>query len=293
MKKVFLIVIGIIIFIGFVGSKASKTTDKSVDSAVPIPTTTVQPVIAVTENEREIFYKCFEYESNLPTVKIGDKSRHIKAISLTAAEFKISNEEADKIYEKVSKSKPSEKEIEIYETLETKLDEAIDNTPPGKSTDEEAVNTEVAKKYSISIPKLKAIYVLVLSNTEYQEQRNSKIAEVNKQKQAENLVENRKKILEDYLKKINEVGMNQYLELVSYKYADTNECSIVIKVRNTWHYQQKQIRLQAAQNLWNLWSQEYYLEDTKDNCRMELVDLNGNNVGGSSWLGGSVVNVKD
>lgn len=292
MKKVFLIVIGIIIFIGFVGSKASKTTNKSVPTTIS-PTIAVQSVNVATDYEREIFYKCFEYEWDLPTVKIGDKSRHIKAISMTAAEFKISNEEADKIYEKVSKSKPSEKEIEIYETLETKLEEALDNDSASSPFDEKAVNIGVAKQYNISTTKLMAIYILVLSDNEYQEQRKGKVAQELQKDKQNNIVENRKKILEDYLKKINEVGMNQYLELVSYKYADTSECSIVIKVRNTWHYQQKQIRLQAAQNLWNLWSQEYYLEDTKDNCRMELVDLNGNNVGGSSWLGGSVVNVKD
>jgi hypothetical protein len=87
--------------------------------------------------------------------------------------------------------------------------------------------------------------------------------------------------------------MNQFLVSVKYKYSSQKECSIVIVVRDTWHYQHKQLRLQAAQNLWKLWSQSYYFEDKKDKCRMDLVDGNGNSVGGSSWLGGSIVSVKD
>lgn len=292
-KKTILIGIGIIIFLGIVGSKANKIPDKSNKLSISNPTITEQPTVAVTNSEREIFYKYFEFYQGLPTVKIGDKSRHNKAISLTANEFHISTEETERIYEKVSKAKPTEKEIEIYEAFETKLDEAIDNASSAESIDEKAIKNAVAKQYGIPVSKLDAIYTLVLSNTEYQEQRKSKVAQESKNKQTKNLTENRKKILQDYIKKLDDAGMNQFIELISYKYASTDECSIVIKVRDTWHYQQKQIRLEAAQNLWNLWAQGYYLENKKDNCRMELVDLNGNNVGGSSWLGGSVVNVKD
>ncbi|MFH0942658.1 MAG: hypothetical protein V1810_00610, partial [Candidatus Beckwithbacteria bacterium] len=293
MKKIILIIIGIIIFLGIISSRASKTTEKSVKSSISSPTATEQPIIAVTDSEKEIFYKYFEYYQGLPTVQIEDKSRHNKAISLTAEEFHISTDEAEKIYEKVSKAKPTDKEIEIYEALETRLDEAIDSASSAESINEKAINNEVAKQYNISTTKLDAIYILVLSNTEYQEQRKSKVAQENKESQAKNLTENRKKILEGYIKKLDDVGMNQFIESVSYEYASTDECSIVVKVRNTWHYQLKQVRLQAAQNLWSLWSQSYYLESEKDKCRMELVDLNGNNVGGSSWLGGSLVNVKN
>lgn len=193
----------------------------------------------------------------------------------------------------MNNAKLTDKEIEIYEALERKLDEAIDNTPLGKATDEKAVNSEVAKQYGISTGKLHAIYILVLSNTEYQKQQENKIIQGKKEKQIKTNIENRKKILDSYISKLNEMGMNQFVEIVSYKYADANECSIVVKVRDTWHYQLKQLRLQAAQNLWEWWSKYYYLEDEKDKCRMELIDLNGNNVGGSSWMGGSVVNVKD
>lgn len=290
MKKIILIGIGIFILLIIVSPKKDKTADKS-GASLPNPTIKEQSI--VTDKEREIFYKYFEFYQGLPTVPIGDKSRHNKAISLTADEFKISTEEVGQIYEKVSKVRPTDKEIETYETLETKLDEAIDNATSVESIDEKAIKSEVAKQYGISVSKLDAIYTLVLSNSEYQEQRKSKVAQENKERQAKDLVENRKKILEGYIKKLDDVGMNQFIELISYKYASTDECSIVVRVRNTWHYQHKQIRLQAAQNLWNLWSQSYYLETEKDKCRMELVDLNGNNVGGSSWLGGSVIGVKD
>ncbi|MBU4210640.1 hypothetical protein KJ637_04380, partial [Patescibacteria group bacterium] len=257
---------------------------------LPAITNKIQPIQHKLINILNFHASLFK---SFNAAKFIDKNLHKNAISLTAEQFQISTEQAEQIVDKVTKARPTTKEIEIYETYETKLDEAIDNTLPGKSTDEKAVNTEVAKKYSISIPKLKAIYVLVLSNTEYQEQRNSKIAQENEERQVKNLIENRKKILQDYIKKLDDTGMNQFIESISYKYASTNECSIVVKVRNTWHSQLKQVRLQATQNLWSLWSQSYFLEDEKDKCRMELVDLNGNNVGGSSWLGGSVVNVKD
>lgn len=290
MKKVILIGIGIIVFIGIVGSKANKTADKSDKTSLPSPTATEQPIITVTDSEREIFYKFSEYEWSLPTVPIGDKSRHIKAISLTAEEFHISTDEAEKIYEKVTKAKPSGKEIEIYEAVDKKTEDSLDS---GSFVSDEVIQEEIAKLYGISAIKLKAIWMLVATNSEYQEQRKGKVAQELQKDKQNNLIENRKKILQDYIKNINDAGVNQFIESVSYKYAGTDECSIVIRVRNSWHYQHKQIRLQAAQNLWNLWTQSYYLEDNKDKCRMELVDLNGNNVGGSSWLGGSVVNVKD
>jgi len=293
MKKTILIIIGIIIFLGIVSSRANKTADKSDKTSLLNPTATEQPITTATDSEREIFYKYFEHYQGLPTVPIGNKSRHNKAISLTAEEFHISADEAEKIYEKVSKAKPTDKEIEIYEAFEKRLDEAIDEDALGEPIDEDVIKNEVAKQYNISSIKLDAIYILVLSNAEYQEQRKSKVAQENKERQAKNLTENRKKILEGFIKKLDDAGMNQFIESVSYKYASTNECSIIVKVRDTWHYQLKQVRLQAAQNLWNLWARGYYPEDEKDKCRMELVDLNGNNVGGSSWLGGSVVSVKD
>ena len=64
-------------------------------------------------------------------------------------------------------------------------------------------------------------------------------------------------------------------------------------VNNTWHYEPKQVRLQGAQSLWEAWAKLYYLESNKDSCYMDILDLNGNKVGGSSFLGGSIINVKD
>jgi hypothetical protein len=64
----------------------------------------------------------------------------------------------------------------------------------------------------------------------------------------------------------------------------------VITVTNSWHYQPYQTRLQAAQNLWKVWA-TLASPDKPDRARIKLVDLNGNRVGGSSWLAGSVIDV--
>ncbi|MBI5189913.1 MAG: hypothetical protein HZA22_04505 [Nitrospirae bacterium] len=70
------------------------------------------------------------------------------------------------------------------------------------------------------------------------------------------------------------------------------EGQIKIQVTNGWHYQPKQIRLQAAQNLWNLWVNVQRPTDA-DHARISIVDLNGNEVGGSRVLGGSLIWVAD
>lgn len=71
--------------------------------------------------------------------------------------------------------------------------------------------------------------------------------------------------------------------------ANDNELTIV--VTNAWHFQPYQIRLQAAQNLWNLWAKLRSPNDP-DKARIELTDYNGNSVGGSRWLAGSLIWVK-
>ncbi|MNL67232.1 hypothetical protein D3C87_1917970 [compost metagenome] len=56
------------------------------------------------------------------------------------------------------------------------------------------------------------------------------------------------------------------------------------------------MRLQTAQNLWKTWAKARTgsgsLRKDVDSARIELVDLNGNNVGGSRTLGGSLIWVK-
>ena len=70
-----------------------------------------------------------------------------------------------------------------------------------------------------------------------------------------------------------------------------NDNQLTIVVTNAWHFQPYQIRLQAAQNLWNLWAKLRSPNDL-DKARIELTDYNGNSVGGSRWLAGSLIWVK-
>lgn len=65
-----------------------------------------------------------------------------------------------------------------------------------------------------------------------------------------------------------------------------------INVVNGWHYQPYQMRLQAAQNLQRLWAQVHSINDP-DNARISILDLNGNEVGGSRFWGGTLVWVQE
>jgi len=67
--------------------------------------------------------------------------------------------------------------------------------------------------------------------------------------------------------------------------------SLTIIVANGWHDQPYQIRLQAAQNFWELWAR-IRSPDDPDKARLEITDFNGNSVGGSRWLAGSLIWVK-
>lgn len=65
-----------------------------------------------------------------------------------------------------------------------------------------------------------------------------------------------------------------------------------ITLRNVWHLRNKQIRLQDAQTLWKAWA-VVASKDDPDKARIKLVDLNGNEVGGSRVLAGSLIWVQD
>ena len=66
---------------------------------------------------------------------------------------------------------------------------------------------------------------------------------------------------------------------------------LTIVVANPWHYEPYQVRLQVAQNLWKVWAGIRSPQDP-DKARIEFTDFNGNSVGGSRWLGGSLIWVK-
>ena len=67
---------------------------------------------------------------------------------------------------------------------------------------------------------------------------------------------------------------------------------LLITVSNLWHTQSKQIRYQSAQNLWKIWA-SIHSPDSSDDARIKLVDYNGNEVGGSRVVAGSMIWVQD
>lgn len=71
-----------------------------------------------------------------------------------------------------------------------------------------------------------------------------------------------------------------------------DERTVQVAVSDAWHYQPKQIRTQLAQRMWAAWASVASPSDS-DRARIKLVDQLGNNVGGSGWLGGSMISVID
>jgi hypothetical protein len=68
--------------------------------------------------------------------------------------------------------------------------------------------------------------------------------------------------------------------------------TVTMTVSNVWHLTAYQIRLQAAQNLWKLWA-SIASPAEPDKARIKLVDFNGNEVGGSRVLAGSLIWVQE
>jgi hypothetical protein len=67
---------------------------------------------------------------------------------------------------------------------------------------------------------------------------------------------------------------------------------IKITVSNAWHYEPYQVRLQLAQNLWKAWA-AIHSPDEPDKSRIQIVDLNDNEVGGSRIWAGSLIWVQE
>lgn len=65
-----------------------------------------------------------------------------------------------------------------------------------------------------------------------------------------------------------------------------------ITLSNVWHLRNKQLRLQDAQTLWKAWAVVASKTDP-DKARIKLIDLNGNELGGSRLLAGSLIWVQD
>lgn len=76
------------------------------------------------------------------------------------------------------------------------------------------------------------------------------------------------------------------------RYVTGDVMELTLVVSNLWHIRHKQIRLQDAQNLWEAWA-TLASRDAPDNARLKIEDQNGNQVGGSRWIAGSVIYVDD
>lgn len=66
---------------------------------------------------------------------------------------------------------------------------------------------------------------------------------------------------------------------------DVNE--LIITVGSTWHRAVHQERMIAAQKLWQVWG-DINTPTDMDTSRIKLVDVNGNQVGGSGVMGSSI-----
>lgn len=63
---------------------------------------------------------------------------------------------------------------------------------------------------------------------------------------------------------------------------------VIVAVENIWHFLPYQIRYQHTENMWHAWALAYSPEKP-DKAKISIVDLNGNEVGGSRFLAGSLI----
>lgn len=94
-----------------------------------------------------------------------------------------------------------------------------------------------------------------------------------------------------FLKLINTTsGASALVQSVRQGDGDPDELEITVK--NIWFVLAKGLRLQHAQTLWQVWAR-IHSPGNLDRSRIQLIDANGNRLGGSGFLGGSTVSVSD
>lgn len=96
--------------------------------------------------------------------------------------------------------------------------------------------------------------------------------------------------LEKYMEEINKIQKDLGFTLIDNVSISENKATLT--VTNQWHLRNKQLRLQDAQTLWEIWA-NINNPSEPDKARIQIVDGNGNQVGGSGLLAGSVIDVKD
>lgn len=98
--------------------------------------------------------------------------------------------------------------------------------------------------------------------------------------------------VEQYRQKLQQAGLMGPLVVRIEGNPTLSPDALLIVVSNAWHSQTRQARLQAAQNLWAGWA-AIASPSNLDQARIKLVDLNGNEVGGSRIIAGSMIWVQD
>lgn len=129
--------------------------------------------VHATKEETEIYYRYAEIKSDIVEKEGFDRlpkagevdvptPKKDKAEIQTAEEFNISVSELREIIDRVSKSKPSEEELRIYQTFDDELNRAIDReSGGGEKVNEEKIKKEVSASLGITQKKLSAVWTRV------------------------------------------------------------------------------------------------------------------------------------
>jgi flagellar biosynthesis GTPase FlhF len=161
--------------------------------------------------------------------------------------------------------------------------------------------TEELKQTKIELARFKEENRIAAEQNRVQEQENQqKQAKLEKEKQLaaeQNHIQEQERQQSQTKLKADLDSFMSALKVAGIDNTIINNCSakgdkLTIVVANAWHLQSYQLRLQAAQNLWSMWAKIRSPNDL-DNARIELTDYNGNSVGGSRWLAGSLIWVQE
>jgi len=120
---------------------------------------------------------------------------------------------------------------------------------------------------------------------------NSEQSKPSSQAQPEFTADQLKEQMNTFASTLSKHGIDSSL-VTSVNINSFDQNTLEIHVTNIFVLQQYQIRLQAAQNLWKLWS-VIHMPNSPDTSRISILDINGNEIGGSRVWGGSLIWVSD
>jgi len=163
-----------------------------------------------------------------------------------------------------------------------------------KKSSERAAAVEAAEEMAPLVAAHADLYIsggAVPTAAEQKRQLDALTAAVDARKQQEKLEELRRGP-ERFMAAVRNAGVRGGA-IVSAERDPLLEDRLLIVVGPAWHRQIKQERLIAAQNLWTAWAEINSPRDL-DKSRIQLLDVNGNEVGGSdSVFGGASIAVPD